>query len=352
MNAVLKLSLIILILGHSAFGQAAEYVLPYRMNVYDATGKPIKPIDYPVVELPVDNWGGPDSWFFVQSKSPVSIAANGVTVMRLTTGAGQPIYMEVGQLRAVAPELRKNYKGTVALETCGACAQSNRSNPTGKTIDTLLAAQNKVSQSKAITLNGYKSKVPDFTKEKRNGEDDFSACSSVVQHDGSLGPIGQAIVEEMIASKDSFTKENNNILAVCPKFNSLSPEKKFDFNLWLIMSLMAQESMCNPRIKSQAYNADGSCFNAPNRRTNCQQAFGLCQLNQNTSGYGCQEEMRNGGMLVGANNAKCCTRIIRDQNIEGGSVIGRAGNHFGPFNAPKSKPKFMHFIDQWRSECY
>lgn len=356
----LWLTLIFSILVH-----AEEYVLNATVQFYDANGKALPKVDYPSIQLDIKQWpaGG---WFYLESQNPKLLEKlltkkkiGSVEFVELTTGNNQKVYIPYANLQQGSLIARKDFKykpayGSESSSTeaqslvgCRDCApDSGNRSFFNRGVRDIKSAQ-KVVQEPEIKLEGYKSKAPNYQIDEKN---DFTAkCSHLIMSDGSLGPTGQALVEDMLSDKASFTKPNSNIHLLCPKFDSLSPKKKFDFNLWVQLALVVKESGCNEKIRSQDKNSNGTCFNAPNRSTNCKQAYGLCQLDQYPHGYGCDDVMK-GGMLIAVNNIKCCSRIYRDQNINGNGIIGQPGNHFGPFNNPKHMV-FQHFIKQWSDEC-
>ena len=74
------------------------------------------------------------------------------------------------------------------------------------------------------------------------------ACRSFIKSDGSYGPWGQMVLNELEKQPIFMKNPLPGMASSCPNFNSFDDAKKRHFWVWLMTSMAAQESTCDAGI--------------------------------------------------------------------------------------------------------
>jgi hypothetical protein len=88
------------------------------------------------------------------------------------------------------------------------------------------------------------------------------SCGNFMSSNGTIGPWGKSVVSTISRPeyKSSFFA-SNALGRMCPKFGSLSAEKKAQAWVWFWASLADEESGCNPKIVHPTHTKSGQRIN-------------------------------------------------------------------------------------------
>jgi hypothetical protein len=126
-------------------------------------------------------------------------------------------------------------------------------------------------------------------------------CSSFVKDNGELGSMGNKVISQIRENKFA-DKVPKDISLYCPKYESMSMEKRNMFWVWTMMSMAAHESSCDPSAVNKK-NPD---------------AVGLFQLDKKNCG--------DANLKDGNQNAGCAVKRLATEMSSRKTLISKTAN--------------------------
>jgi hypothetical protein len=169
-----------------------------------------------------------------------------------------------------------------------------------------------------------------------------------MDQNGNVGVWGESFLKILAEQPYSQSFAADNALGkFCPKFNSLSPERRLQAQLWFWTALAQEESGCDPNIIHQTHYAskDGST-----RRLNPRLGWGLWALEYDANvrarsrGPACRDIKSVEGQ------ARCSIDIMQKKHYnEGRTASVSRGSYWGPIHRGNSQilPHMKRF-----EECF
>jgi hypothetical protein len=172
-------------------------------------------------------------------------------------------------------------------------------------------------------------------------------CANIMDANGNLGSWGEAI--KKVLSEEPYNRSfaaDNALGSFCPKFNSLSRERRIQAQIWFWTALAHEESSCNPNKEHGQWYTDPQ---GVKRRLNPTTGWGLWAMEKSanlrrTRGPACYDI----GSVEG--QARCSIDIMQKVHYDNGRATSVSrGSYWGPIHRGKSQlmPHMRRF-----QECF
>lgn len=172
-------------------------------------------------------------------------------------------------------------------------------------------------------------------------------CANIMDTNGNLGAWGEAI--KKVLSEEPYNRSfaaNNALGSFCPKFNSLSRERRIQAQIWFWTALAQEESGCNPNKEHGQWYTDAQ---GVKRRLNPTTGWGLWAMEKSanlrrTRGPACYDI----GSVEG--QARCSIDIMQKVHYDNGRATSVSrGSYWGPIHRGSSQlmPHMRRF-----QECF